>query len=294
MSLVFCPECGHEVSLNAAACPNCAHPLVPAVLPIEPAVVPVERNVVVTPPRRESEFPTWALIPIGLLAIILIFVLYLAFGRGDDSANTNINVNVAQRRAANGARDNGTSTSTTSIPPTDVGSASVPSQPSSIPPQTSTVPGTSTSVAAPPPPDKGAVIINARVSPSRGAAQSVRNTRFYLLEDDIESILDAAGVEPIEGNTLTASLGLAAVYPERFGEFQRAAQRAIASKVKYSGTTDGSGKANLSGVEPKQYTLFGITKVGSGFALWNAPVSIVAGDNVLNLSPQSVTEIPRQ
>ena len=286
MSLVFCPECGHEVAAGAAACMNCGHPMHPPVIP----VAPVERNVVVTPPRRESEFPTWALIPIGLLALVLIFVLYLAFRNSDDSANTNVNVNVAARRSNSSTTGD---SRTTSVAPSDVDSVSVPSQQTTVPGQTTTVPGTTTTAPAAPPPDKGSVVINARVSPPRGAVQTVRNTRFYLLDEDIESILSDADVEPIEGNTLTASLGLAAVYPERFGDFQRAAQRAIAAHVKYSGTTDSSGKADLSGVEPKQYTLFGITKIGSGFALWNSPVSIIAGENVLNLSPQSVTEIPR-
>lgn len=67
--------------------------------------------------------------------------------------------------------------------------------------------------------------------------------------------------------------------------------RAIAAKAKYSGTTNGSGGANLAGVDPKGYYLFGIAKIGRGFALWNSPVSVIAGDNMLNLSPQSVTEV---
>ena len=36
---------------------------------------------------------------------------------------------------------------------------------------------------------------------------------------------------------------------------------------------------------------FGITRTGSGYAIWTNPVSIMAGDNNLNLSPQPVTEI---
>jgi len=111
------------------------------------------------------------------------------------------------------------------------------------------------------------------------------------LEEDVETVLRAARVEPIEGNTLAGSLGLAAVFPDRYGDFQRAAMRAIAAKAKYSGTTNGSGGANLAGVDPKGYYLFGIAKIGRGFALWNSPVSVIAGDNMLNLSPQSVTEV---
>ena len=113
-----------------------------------------------------------------------------------------------------------------------------------------------------------------------------------MLDKDLETILSEARLEPIEGNTLTGSLGLAVVFPDRYGSFQRDAMRAIGGHVKYSGTTGGSGSANLAGVAPKEYYLFAITRIGRGFALWNSPVSVVPGQNVMNLSPQSVTEIP--
>ncbi len=275
MSLILCPECGHEVSTTATACPNCARPLHAPPL--------VERKVVLAEPvERPQTFPTWALIPIGLLAVLLVFVAYLAFRGSDESANSNINVNVAGRRP-------GTDTPTSSIPSTDTTSARVPD--SAPPGQTTTVPGTSTDVPVEPAPTKGTVTLNAKVTTSSGSEQSVRGTRFYLLEDDVETVLREARVEPIEGNSLAGSLGLAAVYPDRYGEFQRAAMRAIAAKAKYSGTTNSSGEASLSGVDPKGYYLFGIAKIGRGFALWNSPISVIAGDNLLN-SPQTVTEIP--
>lgn len=277
MSLTHCPECGHEVSVNAVACPNCGRPT-----GVEPVV---EKTVFVRPPVRESEFPTWAFIPIGLLAAVLLVVVYLAFRQTDDTANTNVNVNVAGRR-------------TGAAPPNETRTTSVPSEPTSVsvpnqpPPQTTTVPGTTTTAPVPPPSDKGTVVINAKIAPARGPVQSARNTRFYLLDEDLEMILSKARIEPIEGNTLAGSLGLAAVYPDRYGEFQRAAMRAIAAHAKYSVTTGGGGTANLSNIAPDSYYLFAISRVGSGFALWNAPISISAGENVLNLSPQSVTEIP--
>ncbi len=275
MSLILCPECGHEVSTTATACPNCARPLHAPPL--------VERKVVLAEPvERAQTFPTWALIPIGLLAVLLVFVAYLAFRGSDESANSNINVNVAGRRP-------GTDTQTSSIPSTDTTSVRVPD--SAPPGQTTTVPGTSTDVPVAPAPTKGTVTLNAKVTTSSGSEQSVRGTRFYLLEDDVETVLREARVEPIEGNSLAGSLGLAAVYPDRYGEFQRAAMRAIAAKAKYSGTTNSSGEASLSGVDPKGYYLFGIAKIGRGFALWNSPISVIAGDNLLN-SPQTVTEIP--
>ncbi|CAN5356112.1 hypothetical protein BH20ACI2_BH20ACI2_09980 [soil metagenome] len=282
MSLINCPECGHEVSTTATACPNCARPLHAPPL--------VERKVVHTEPfERAQGFPTWALIPIGLLAVLLVFVAYLAFRGSDESANTNINVNVAGRRPVTDSR---TDTQTSSIPSTDTTSVSIPDTAPPPPVQTTTVPGTSTDVPVAPAPTKGTVTLSAKVITSSGSQQSVRGTRFYLLEEDVETVLREARVEPIEGNSLAGSLGLAAVYPDRYSDFQRAAMRAISAKSKYSGTTNSSGGANLSGVDPKGYYLFGIVKIGRGFALWNSPVSVIAGDNLLNLSPQSVTEIP--
>ncbi len=271
MSLILCPECSHEVSTTATACPNCARPMhAPPVL---------ERKVIVAQPiDRDGGFPTWALIPIGLIGVVLIFVAYLAFRGTDDTANTN--VNVAVRRPTAETR----STSTSSVPETETTAVRPPSQ-------TTTVPGTSTAPPVAPLPDKGTVMLNAKATSASGSSQPVKGTKFYLLEEDVESILREARVEPIEGNTLAGSLGLAAVFPDRYGDFQRAAMRAIAAKAKYSGTTNGSGGANLKGVDPKGYYLFGIAKIGRGFALWNSPVSVIAGDNLLDLSPQSITEI---
>lgn len=280
MSLALCPECGHEVSTNAAACPNCARPT------HAPPIV--ERKVIVSqPPPRESSFPPWAIVPIVLLGIILLAVGYMMFRQSDEQANTNLNVNVATRRTA-GEPDR--EVRTTSVPSTAPSGVSVP--PPSMPAQTTTVPGTSTSAPTAPASDKGTVTINAKVAPSRGEPRNAGGTKFYLLDKDLESILSEARVEAIEGNSLTGSLGLAAVFPDRYGDFQRAAMRAIGAHVKYSGTTSGGGSTGLKGITPNGYYLFAISKVGRGFALWNQSVSVIAGENVLNLSPQSITEIP--
>lgn len=277
MSLTHCPECGQEISAIAVACPSCGRPT-----RLNPVA---EKTVILQAPARKSEFPTWAFIPIGLLAAVLLFVGYLTLRQSDETANTNVNVNVAGRRTTTTVPNE---TRTTTVP-SDPTSVSVPSQP---PAQTTTVPGTTTAAPIAPPPDKGTVVIKAKVSSTRGAIQSARNTKFYLLDGDVEKILSDARIEPIEGNSLAGSLGLAAVYPDRYGDFQRAAMRAIAAHVKYSGTTGSGGIANLSNIAPSGYNLFAITRFGSGFALWNAPVSIVPGENILDLSPQTITEIP--
>ena len=281
MSLLYCPECSHEVSANAVACPNCGHPF-------QPVTPSVERRVVVNPAREEG-FPPWGYAVIGMAAIGVILLFVLMFRSTDDTANTNIRVAANRPVGSEPVRS-------TSVPSTDTTSVTVPS---SAPPAVS-VPSTSTSVpptsAAPPVapvPDRGRVVLTAKVVPSSGSPQPARGTRFYLLDKDLASILDDANVEPIEGNTLEASLGLSIVDPGRFGQFSREAMRAIAKHAKYSATTDGAGNASFADVKPDSYYIFAITRAGRGFALWNAPVSIMAGENDLNISPQSITEISR-
>ena len=277
MSLILCPECGQEVSLEAVACPHCGRPIAPR--------EPVKRVVVMPPVREENSFPPWAIALIALVSIGLIAGVILLTRGSNDDANLNVNVNTAQRRSTTDtspSRDSRTST----IPSTDT-------QPISVPPsQTTTVPGTTTAPPVVSEPTKGTAVVNAKVSLPNGSTQAARNTKFYLLDKDLESILRDANVEPIEGNSLAASLGLAAVYPDKYGDFQRRAMRAVAGKVKFSGTTGANGSANLSGIAPDSYTLFAITRIGRGFALWNQPITITTGETVLNLSPQSVTEIP--
>jgi uncharacterized OB-fold protein len=276
MSLIYCPECGHEISANAVACPNCGRPISTPV---------VEKKYVVAPAsvRSASNFPNWAFVPIAIVGVVLLFLVYVVLRGTDNSANTNINVRAASRATPSEPLRE---TRTTNVPSTEGQTMTIP------PGQTTTVPGTTTSVPVAPPPDKGTVVINARVAPRTGSPQAVRNAKFYLLDKDVETVLNEARVEPIEGNDLMSSLGLAVVFPDRYGEFLRSAMRAVTTHSKYSGTTDVGGNASLQGIMPKEYYLFGVTKVGRGFALWNAPVSVIAGQNNLNLSPQSVTEIP--
>jgi hypothetical protein len=282
MSLIYCPECGHEISTSAVACPNCGRPI--NARPV------IERKTVVTDvPRQSDGFPTWALIPLGLIGAVLLVVLFVALGRDDDSANSNLAVNVSAPRGSSVARNSATETQTVTVPPS--GGGGTITVPGDVP-QSVTIPGSSTSVASvPPPASKGTVVIDAKVSTSTGTPQAVRNERFYLLDKDLETILSEADIEPIEGQTLTNSLGLSVLYPSRYGEFNRQALQAIKSHIKYAGQTDASGKAQLGNVEPDSYYLFGITKTGKGFAVWSSPVTVNGGQNLLNLSPQRLTEI---
>ncbi len=272
MSMIYCPECGHEISNAAVACPNCGRPL-SAARPV------IERTAVVAPVERRDGVPNWIFIPLGVIGAALLIVFFVVMSRNSEDANSNLAVNVSARRSAQDVNR----TDTSSIPTTTVPSTTTETQ-------TVTVPGAQTDVTAAAP-SKGSVVIDAKVASRTGSPQPVRNEKFYLLDKDLESILSEAGLEPIEGQTLMNSLGLSVLYPDRFDNFNRDALRAIRSHIKYAGTTDSSGKAQLGGIEPDNYYLFAVTKSGRGFAIWSSPVSINAGENALNLTPQRVTEM---
>jgi hypothetical protein len=290
MSLIYCPECGHEISNSAVACPNCGRPI-----NAEPAV---ERKVVVAH-HRPRGVPTWAIATVGIMGVLVLFLIFFLFTRGssDDEANTRLRVNMNAQHGSTSNRDTVASTSepsTVTSVPAGPSSVSVPS--TSVP--TTNMPSTETPVSGaqvqlPEQPTKGTAIIQAKVITKNNSQQPVRGQRFYLLDKDVEQILSDAHVDPIEGNTLTASMGLAAAMPDQYGDFQRRAMQAIKGHIKYAGTTDSNGKAQLGNINPDSYYLFGVVRSGNGFAIWSSPVSINAGENVLDLAPQSITEINR-
>jgi hypothetical protein len=279
MALMHCPECGHEISNSAVACPNCGRPI-----HAEPVV---ERKVVVA--RRPKGVPTWAIATVGIMGVLLFFLLFVLWSRSDneDEANTRLRVNMNAQRST---RD------TASTEPTTV--TSVPSAPSSgtVTVPSTTMPSTETTVGGsqvsiPTQPTRGTAVIQAKVVTRNNSQQPVRGQRFYLLDKDVETILSEARIEPIEGNTLTGSLGLAAAMPDRYGDFQRRAMQAMKDHIKYAGTTDSNGKTQLGDIQPDSYYLFGVVRSGNGFAIWSSPVSIIAGQNILDLTPQRITEI---
>lgn len=290
MALIYCPECGHEISSTAVACPQCGRPT--NVTP------PAAARVIVNEPVERDGVPPWAIAAMALAGVFVIFgLIWLLSGRDDESANLSVNVN-AQRRASANSRDVAYDqpSSTVDIPPSSVGSTTVPSTSSgsTYPADGSatTVPGAPVA-SAPAIPDKGTVNISASISTRNGDKRAVRGTKFYLLDEDMESILSEADLEPIAGQSLSVSLAMAMADQSTHGDFYRKAMAALRDHIKYAGTTDANGKAQLGGVKPDSYYLFGFTKSGNGFAMWNSTVSVIGGDNNINLAPQTLTEMPR-
>lgn len=283
MSLIICPDCGHEVSTSAIACQNCGRPI------SDPTI---ERNIVVAevqPPIRE-EFPKWILIPIAALGAILLFILFLWMREADDRANNNLNVNVTSRRPTN-SRDTTsvrTEPNQVNVPSSDApDTINVPQTQPQSPSTVTNIPSETTTVKN----EKGTVSFEAKVMTQTGSTQAVRNERFYLLKKDLESILDDADIEDETGQGLRNAFALSVLYPDRYREINRKALAEIKKNTVYAATTDASGKAQIGDIKPDSYYLFGITKTRNGFAIWDSQVTIVAGQNLLNLSPAQMTEV---
>src|SRR5215218_5833781 len=90
MSLIYCPECGHEISAAAVACPNCGRPL--SARPV------VEAPPVVAHVRRNEGVPNWIFIPLGIIGAILLVTFFVVMSRNNEDANSNLSVSVNTRR----------------------------------------------------------------------------------------------------------------------------------------------------------------------------------------------------
>ena len=290
MSLIICPECAHEVSTTAAACPNCGHQFLPPV--VNP---PVQRNVVVSEVPREREgFPPWAFIPLGVLGLGLVLLLFYLFISDDNGRN--INVNLASRTSPVETTRETTVRSDVQPNQVTVPPSSEPNQvmlpPAAPPPMSSSSETTVTSV---PPetvaPDKSTVNIEAKIATKSGDIQPVQKEKFYLLDKDLQSILSDANIDDETGQGLNTAFGLSVVYPDKYRDTNKKALDAINKHVKYDILTDSNGKAQMKDVKPDSYYLFGITKTRNGYAIWSSPVSIQPGDNKLVLDPVRMTEI---
>ena len=280
MSLIYCPECGHEISTAAVACPSCGRPVT-----APPSHIP--RVVVEREPKTDS-IPPWVIAPVVLLGVLVLFGLIYLVSSSDDDSNTNLSVDVNTRRpdtARSSERTNTSSSDISSIPPATMPVTNTPGAGYPVPAQN--VPDSTGSV-----PTSGRVMIEAKVSSRSGSTQGAKNTRFYLLDKDIETILSEADVAPIEGQSLTNSLALATADQATYGDLYREAMSALREHIKYTGSTDGAGKAQLGSVKPDQYYLFGVARTGEGFAMWSSSVSVIAGDNAVNLTPQQLTQMP--
>ena len=304
MSLMICPECGNEVSDQAAACPKCGHPFEAAtvVVPAAPPPPVVHEPVIVArPPRRDKSFPNWVFIPvIVILAVVALFMFLMMRENSDENANsTQVNLRVREtetartRTVTNSEAQTGTATTeTVTTAPRTIESAPVTTVPdssvsSSIPqtayPSTGTTSTTTTTTGTNPPSDKGNLEIRATVAGRTGSTQPVRQEKFYLLDKSLDEILSRADIDPEEGD-LSSTCAAAVIDPARRATREKCLA-AIKPHILYSVTTDSSGKGAFKNVKPDNYYVFGVTKVGSdSYAIWNTTVTVNPGENALNLN----------
>jgi hypothetical protein len=280
MSLMICPDCGHECSTSATACPQCGHPFV------RPATV--APKVIVREVPVEKEFPKWIFVPIAVLGAFVIFFLILFLRNGDDeTANRNVNVRLATtpitQSTISSSREVATSSTPYSVNPTTL-------PPSSTTADTQTIQSNSVTISTPVP-DKGTMTMEAKVLNRSGAQQTVTKETFYLLDKDLQSILLEAGIDDPEGQGIINSFGLSVVNPAKYREVNQKALAAINRHIIYRTLTDAQGKAEIKDIKPNSYYLFGITKTRTGFAIWDSPVNIQTGQNNVVLEPQTPTEI---
>lgn len=301
MSLMLCPECRNEVSTAAAACPNCGFPLQaqPAVF-VEEQTFVRQPDVIMPAPVERSSFPNWVFVPVALALVLVLFgFLWLAQTRDD---NRNRAQTDAQTTTAETRRVTTTETVQTDLPSTAVSNSSVSSVPSAgvatlPPPSTvssststattttnvpSTVAGGETISTAPTAPTSGVVNVKATIVSQQGVEKPVRKETFYLLDEDLETILRRANVASVSGD-LPTSMGVALVDPSKKAILQQYLA-AIKPHIVYKITTDNTGKALFKDVKPDDYYLFGITRDGDSFAIWNQNVVVNAGENSLAIN----------
>src|SRR5262245_33582681 len=106
MSLLYCPECGHEISDAAVACPNCGRPV---------RSIPVVEQTVVHRPPRDQQLPKWAFIPVAVIAALALLLLFIFFYRNWGEPE-NVNLKVTANRQASETRQ----TAPVNIPPSTV------------------------------------------------------------------------------------------------------------------------------------------------------------------------------
>jgi hypothetical protein len=279
MPLRTCPDCGKEVSTAAQACPNCG-------FPFQTQTNVVEERVVHNNPEKREAVPKWLVIPVVVLVGALIVLFIFMLRSGDDADERNVNVDISAGTTDGVETDRTPQTVKTPVDTAPPDNVEIPDAGSA-----QTVPADTEAQVSDQTADRGSVSLEAKVADKTGKVAPVDNEKFYLLDKDLNAIFREAGLQSLPGQTLVNSFGLSVLYPDKYADFNRKALEAIEDHVKYNTLTSSGGRAELKDVEPKTYYLFGIHKTGNGFAIWNSPVTIKAGQNKLNIQPQRTTDI---
>lgn len=127
-------------------------------------------------------------------------------------------------------------------------------------------------------PQMGTLSIEAGIIYKMGGNQPVSRTEFMLLDQSLETILTEAGIPPRTTGVLS-SYAFAMLYPSQFPGVAEKAQAAIKQHAVQTVSTDFSGKAQFTDIKPGSYYVAGLSSTRKGFAIWNLPVEVKAGQN---------------
>jgi hypothetical protein len=161
-------------------------------------------------------------------------------------------------------------------------------------------------VAAPPAPiivpkevEKGLLSFEATVQWKSGTVQPITGATFYLLDKDLEDILQSSGIEAEKRlsllNTFLIAYYGSTLNVQRGVETFSKAMEAIKPHIIATTTTDGTGKGEFPPVPTGSYHLMNTSTVfpeaggltGRKSILWNVPVQIQSGPNSITLNEKN-------
>jgi hypothetical protein len=128
----------------------------------------------------------------------------------------------------------------------------------------------------------GTLSLEAGIIYKMGGNQPVSRTEFVLLDQSLETILTEAGIQPGRTGVLS-NYAFAVQYPSQFPGVAEKARAAIEQHAIQKVSTDFSGKAQFSDIKPGNYYIMGLSSTRRGFAIWNLPVEVKAGQNSILL-----------
>ena len=114
--------------------------------------------------------------------------------------------------------------------------------------------------------------------------QPVARTKFVILDNSLEKILQDAGLQkPERAENFAHAYAMGLRYPSSFGEFAAKAQQVLEPHIKQSLMTDFEGKIMSTPLPIGTYYIMGIGQTRQGYAIWNLKVDVVVGQNKIIL-----------
>jgi hypothetical protein len=154
-------------------------------------------------------------------------------------------------------------------------------------------------VAVPKEIEKGTLSFDARIVPKSRDAKPIADGSFYLLNDDLNNILQTSGIKPEKRLSLLntflmanygASLGI-----ERSAKVFARAMESVKPHIIATSTSDNNGRGQFSALDPGTYYLVNVSVVylNTGTLtdrkaiLWNVKVQIQPGQNSMTLDEKN-------